>query len=80
MFLWLAVLTSEFVLRLTEEVFDAAAEAKPSAALVGACVARGASTPSYRLDYADGSSVCVTRPWRVSTWIVEDDDSCVCLI
>lgn len=79
--------SSEVVLRLSEEVFDANEEARTylqqhydadDPALLSACVVKGASTPSYRLEYADYGAVCVTRPWRVVTWIADAETMCEC--
>lgn len=61
-------------LPLTDEVFDAHAEVSVGRDLLAACVTEG-STPSYKLWYTDGA-VCVTRPWRVATWFVEDECEC----
>lgn len=58
------------------------------AVLRAACVVRDAETPAYRLTYgmssgAEGEEeaatqvVCVWRPWRVGTFMV-DDETCEC--
>lgn len=72
------------LLELTDEVFLADAEVRRErtpGVLRGACVVRDADTPSYRLTYEDdagSASFCVWRPWRVGTFLVDEDTPCEC--
>ena len=75
------------VLVLSEEVFSAAYAVQDALCadedgrqtcerlpqLVSACLTRGATTPSYKLVFRGMRPVCVSRPWRVGTWMFDID-------
>ena len=72
---------------LSEEVFDAAKDVATHLdgkfgikhTLIKACIASGASTPSYKLWFREHSTpVCVERPWRLYSWWFDLDTTCEC--
>lgn len=90
MLLALIASTSTMQVPLTDEVFiadEAVRLERKGMTLVAACVTKDASSPSYKLTYkqeqedgSDGTNValCVWRPWRVGTFIVDTDDEVPC--
>lgn len=64
-----------------EVLFAMEAAHFPSLKLVGACVPDGATLPSYALFFKGKERpVCVTRPWRVATWMVDEEGECDCSV